>query len=118
MQDKLTEHKISERVLGLHDDSMIDWDIDKARTLAKEEGISLEEDHIAVIEYLRQTYEKHGPIRHARTLTQALEARFAGKGGLKYLYTLFPSGPVTQGCRFAGIPEPGDSVNPSFGTSV
>ena len=118
MQDKLTDQEMAERVLGLHDNDTAPWDIDKARSLAKAEGITLSDDHISVIEYLRQTYDKHGPIRHARTLTQALEARYAAKGGLKYLYTLFPNGPVTQGCKLAGIPEPGDSVNLSFGTRV
>jgi len=118
MQENLTDQEMAERVLGLHNNDTPDWNIDKANTLARAEGIALTNEHIDVIQYLRASYEKYGQIRHARTLTQALEAKYANKGGLKYLYRLFPNGPVTQGCKLAGIPEPGDSVNLSFGTSV
>ena len=116
MQDNMSDKEMAERVLGLHEQDMTDWNIDKANALAGAEGLTLTDEHIDVIQYLRQTYDKHGPIRHARSLTQALEAKYADKGGLKYLYRLFPNGPVTQGCKLAGIPEPGDSVNLSFGT--
>ena len=116
MQENLTDQEMAERVLGLHETDMSNWNVDTANALARAEGLTLTNEHIDVIQYLRQTYEKHGPIRHARSLTQALEAKFADKGGLKYLYTLFPNGPVTQGCKLAGIPEPSDSVNLSFGT--
>lgn len=118
MQDNLTDQEMAERVLGLHNDDMPDWNIDKAHALARAEGITLSDEHVDVIQYLRGTYEKHGPIKHARSLTQALDTKYADKGGLKYLYRLFPNGPVTQGCKLAGIPEPSDSVNASFGTSA
>jgi tRNA 2-thiouridine synthesizing protein E len=118
MQDNLTDQEMAERVLGLHNNDVPDWHIDKAIKLANAEGIKLTDEHIDVIQFLREAYEKHGPFRHARSLTQALEAKYAEKGGLKYLYQLFPNGPVTQGCNLAGIEEPSDSVNASFGTSV
>jgi tRNA 2-thiouridine synthesizing protein E len=29
-----------------------------------------------------------------------------GKGNSRYLYKLFPEGPGTQACRYAGLPRP------------
>lgn len=117
MQDNLTNQEKAKLVLGLHEETMEPWDLDKANILAKSEGITLTDAHIAVIQYIRTAFEKHGAIKHARTLTQALEAKFATRGGLKYLYTLFPQGPVSQGCKIAGIPLPPDSRSQSFGTT-
>lgn len=116
MQNHLTDREKAALVFGLHEDTVQPWDLSKAQAQAKAEGIELTNAHIDVIQYLRLTFEKHGPARHARTLTQALEAKFATRGGLKYLYQLFPGGPVSQGCKLAGIPLPSDSEDISFGT--
>jgi len=115
MQNHLTDRQKAEFVFGLRDDAMQPWDIDKANAIAKSEGIVLTNAHMDVIHYLRTTYAKHGPVKHARTLSQALEAKFTTLGGLKYLYQLFPAGPVSQGCRLAGIPQPPDCIDTSFG---
>lgn len=61
-------------------------------------------------------------MRHAdseirrRALHDALEEKFHHKGGLKFLYTLFPRGPVAQGCRLAGLTPPPGSFDPSYGS--
>lgn len=120
MQNELTEHEKLRHVMGIHDDAdqLTIWDDAVARKLASEEHIELTEEHLEVLGYLRRTYRKHGRIRHARSLTEALDTQFAHKGGIKYLYTLFPNGPVTQGCKLAGIPAPSDSTNASFGNTL
>ena len=102
-------------ILGIHN-GLEPWDQSVASVHAMKEGIQLTEAHFDVLMFLRQCHHKHGMIRHARSLTQALDIRFADKGGLKYLYQLFPNGPVTQGCKLAGIPVPGDASDRSFGT--
>ena len=118
MQTKLTERQKRNQILNIHTDyeDLAPWDSSAANELAKSENIQLTAEHMEVVGYLRLTYKKHGPIKHVHSLTQALNTRFASKGGSKYLYTLFPGGPVSQGCKLAGIPAPSDSKNNSFGT--
>ena len=95
-----------------------DWSEDIARKLARELNIELKPNHWEVIHFLREHYREHGQALHARTVLQALEKRFAKKGGRKYLYLLFPGGAVTQASKIAGLPVPKDSVDSSFGTAI
>lgn len=118
MTDALTDEQKEELFLGVHskDAEYEDWTEETARSIAQEESIELTEAHWTVIKFLREHYEEYGPSQHARKLTDALQQKFQIQGGLKYLYTLFPDGPVTQGARIAGVPVPMDSSNRSFGS--
>jgi tRNA 2-thiouridine synthesizing protein E len=44
-----------------------------------------------------------------------MDNAFSTQGGTRYLYRLFPQGPLTQGTRIAGLPEPANVNNESFG---
>lgn len=92
------------------------WSREKSTTLARWEGIEFTEEHWQVICFLRQYYCEHGTPKQARFLSQALNQRFAAWGGSRYLRTLFPGGPVTQGCRLANLRVPANAVDWSFGT--
>ena len=93
------------------------WTRNKSAELAKNEGISLNDEHWAVIVYLRNYYLEHGLPRFARTTARALNQQFAAQGGNKYLYGLFTGGPVTQGSRLANLRLPANATDISFGTS-
>ena len=93
------------------------WDKEKAVVLAKTEGLELTEAHWAVIDYLRSRYLEQGDPESARDIAEDLESIYDEKGGNKYLRRLFPNGPVTQGCKIAGLPVPAYSTDPSFGTT-
>lgn len=80
------------------------WNRTEAELLAKTEGIDLNDEHWAVIKYLRIYYVYGCMPGYAITLSRILKNRYASKGGSKYLYTLFTGGPVTQGSRLANIP--------------
>lgn len=92
------------------------WNEDQARAMAKREGIELTESHLDVLCTLRDQYAECGPPANARVLLKSLESAYHDQGGRKYLFQLFPYGPVTQGCRLAGLPTPPGNTDPSFGS--
>lgn len=121
MNDALTSKEKEELVLGIHDDQDVAefkaWSEAKAAKIAADMGIELTEDHWQVIRFMRLHFENTGTLRHARELTEVLNERFESEGGSRFLYRLFPNGPVSQGCRIAGVPVPHDAENLSFGSS-
>lgn len=93
------------------------WSREHAIGLAREQGIEMTEQHWDVIHFLRERYIEQGQAKSGRRVVEALEQQFADKGGKRYLYTLFPHGPVTQGSIIAGLPLPAYTADPSFGSS-
>jgi tRNA 2-thiouridine synthesizing protein E len=85
--------------------------------VAESEAIDLNDEHWAVIVFMRKYYLDHGLPINARTTSRALSKRFSSRGGNKYLRRLFSEGPVTQGSRLANLPTPAFSTDSSFGTS-
>lgn len=95
----------------------VEWPSDgQTEQMAAEEGLVLSGEHWTVIRYLRSFYRQHQDDYQLKALVEGLESKFGAKGGRRYLYRLFPGGPVTQGCRLAGVPVPGGSTDPSFGS--
>jgi tRNA 2-thiouridine synthesizing protein E len=91
------------------------WDRDRARQAAAGEGMELDDRHWEVITFLRRYYLDHGWPAQSRRLVRELDNAFTDKGGTRYLYRLFPQGPLAQGTRIAGLPEPANVTNQSFG---
>jgi tRNA 2-thiouridine synthesizing protein E len=96
-------------------DAPQEWTRASAETAAANEGIDLNDDHWAVIRAL-QHFFAGDETPSVREVHDALEERFHTQGGLKYLYGIFPAGPVAQGCRLAGLQPPAGAVDPSFGS--
>lgn len=96
----------------------IDWTPGVARLRAQQEGLNLSPDHWEAIhalqEYFARNAEEHGI--HGRALHDALDEHFHARGGIKFLYRIFPGGPVAQGCRLAGLKAPAIAVDRSFGS--
>jgi tRNA 2-thiouridine synthesizing protein E len=92
-----------------------DWSPQMAEKIASGLGIRLTPAHMAVVQFLRDQFRDNGPAASGRLVLTALQERFAKEGGGRYLYRLFPGGPVSQGSRIAGLPEPPGSHNDSFG---
>jgi tRNA 2-thiouridine synthesizing protein E len=93
------------------------WSRDRARAIAEREGLTLGDDHYRVLEYLRElALDQGGLALPAHKILRILEQQFAVEGGGRWLYELFPGGPLRQGMRLAGLPEPDDVEEPSFGS--
>lgn len=119
---ELSQSEKQNLVLGIHDDEAIaefkNWTKQQAQTVAKSQGINLTDKHWDVIGFIRTYFANAGELRHARELSEVLAERFADEGGARYLFQLFPGGPVTQGCQLAGVQVPKDASDNSFGYHV
>lgn len=93
------------------------WSQQSATELAASEGITAGADHWEAVRALQEFYGRHDePTINTRELHDALEEHFHAQGGMKFLYKLFPGGPVSQGCRLAGLEPPAGSTDPGFGS--
>lgn len=92
------------------------WSPRVAAKRAEEEGIELQEAHWEVVYCLRERFRLLGPEWTARRVGRELDKEYAEAGGSRYLYELFPRGPLRQACHIAGLPLPQGTVNLSFGS--
>jgi TusE/DsrC/DsvC family sulfur relay protein len=99
-------------------DAPLDWTRDDAKKIAQAEGLDLTESHWNVVRALQHYYAKHADdtVISLRDLHDALDEHFHQQGGVKYLYTLFPGGPIAQSCRIAGLKAPYIATDTSFGS--
>mgnify|MGYP001813139847 CR=1 FL=1 len=88
---------------------------ERVSEMADKEGIALSDVHLGVIECLRDYFLEFGEAEKGRDIEDMLDEVFDGHGGRKYLWNLFPGGPVTQGMRIAGLPVPLHSGDKGFG---
>lgn len=96
----------------------LDWTRENAMKVAREENLELTDTHWEVIRALQSFYAHHDDtsVISLRELHDALDEHFHLQGGLKYLYTLFPGGPIAQSCRLAGLKAPFMASDRSFGS--
>lgn len=94
-----------------------DWTPAIAMQIASAESLLLGDDHWELLRGLQEFFARHedGAIK-LRDLHDALDEKFHFKGGMHYLYTLFPGGPIAQGCRLAGLKAPAGATDLSFGS--
>ena len=95
------------------------WSRAGAEQMAKEDGLQLTKDHWEVFDALQEYCNRHECSKFStRELHDALDEKFHAKGGYKYLFGLFPKGPIAQGCRMAGLEPPRGAVDKGFGSVV
>lgn len=95
----------------------VGWSQNEASRVAATEGLEPDASRWGVIRALQEYYARHDdPSINTRELHDALEERFHAEGGMKYLYRMFPGGPVSQGCRIAGLEPPAGSADKGFGS--
>jgi tRNA 2-thiouridine synthesizing protein E len=94
-----------------------DWTRAAALAAANGENLPLGDDHWELLRGLQEFFARHEDVPiNLRDLHDALDEKFHHKGGMRYLYTLFPGGPIAQGCRLAGLKAPAGATDRSFGS--
>ena len=82
-------------------DDFNNWNKDWVKYVKHIEGIQeLTDEHWKVINVLQDYYKKNGIAPMVRILSKVTGYK------LKYIYELFPSGPVKGACKMAGLPKP------------
>lgn len=95
------------------------WATATALRLAEQEGLTLGEAHWEVLRALQSYLARHQELPiNLRELHDALDEKFHAQGGIRFLYQIFPGGPVAQGCRFAGLQPPAGVIDRGFGSVV
>lgn len=95
------------------------WTREIALRVARAEGLDLGDSHWKAVRALQEYYVRHQDASiNLRELHDALDEHFHTKGGRKFLYELFPGGPVAQGCRIAGLKAPAGATDKGFGSVV
>ncbi|MEK7260950.1 MAG: TusE/DsrC/DsvC family sulfur relay protein [Pseudomonadota bacterium] len=96
------------------------WTRAAALKLARQERLAPGEDHWETVRALQEYFSRHAetPAINTRELHDALDEKFHAKGGRKYLFQLFPGGPIAQGCRIAGLKPPAGTTDKGFGSVV
>jgi tRNA 2-thiouridine synthesizing protein E len=93
------------------------WSRQYAEVVARAEGLTLLDAHWEVVRALQEYFARHDyQVHNMREVHDALDERFHARGGMKYLYQLFPAGPLAQGCRIAGLPVPFLAIDRGFGS--
>ena len=88
-----------------------DWNQEVAVGLAEDEKLEMTETHWGLVDYFREYYDENKvhPTMHLiiKDLGQSLGKTFhEEKAYAKFLYQLFPTDPIKQLCKIAGLPKP------------
>ena len=93
------------------------WRQTQAAKLAQEEGLEVSDTLWEAVRALQEYYHRHRDSRiNPRELHDALGEKFHQQGGIRFLYLLFPGGPIAQGCRIAGLEAPAGAIDKGFGS--
>ncbi len=83
------------------------WDEKVAEQLAREEGITLTEEHWKIFGFMRRYYDEHQIIPDSRFVIKFLAEELGhGRAARNDLFKLFPYGYVKQACKIAGMRKP------------
>lgn len=83
------------------------WTEELIQPLADEADLELTAEHLEIITWIREYFEKNQAVPEARTLLKHFRSRWGeAKATRRYLYRLFPRGYGQQACKIAGMRKP------------
>ncbi len=84
-----------------------EWSNDLGEWMATREGIELTDEHWEIIRFVREHYLRCGHFPNMRVFVKAVASTLGEeKGNSRYLYRLFPKGPLKYACKLAGLSKP------------
>lgn len=83
----------------------------------RQAGVELSAEHWNVIDFVLDVYDNCEECRNARKMMALMDTEFRNEGGERYLYGLFPNGPVSQIHDLAGMEAMSSQQDFGFGTS-
>ncbi|MEK6750347.1 MAG: TusE/DsrC/DsvC family sulfur relay protein [Pseudomonadota bacterium] len=81
------------------------WTEELAQEFARQENITLMDDHWYVLRFMREYYAEHQVAVDARHVIKQIAEKY-GPGSRNMLFELFPYGYVKQACKIAGMKRP------------
>ncbi len=78
---------------------------------AQSRRVELTPAHLEVVRFLQAYTYEHQSTPDVQELANAMAQHFERQGGRRYLYRLFPKGPVSQASRIAGLDIPNHKVD-------
>lgn len=84
-----------------------EWSEKIAFTIATVTGIELTSNHWEIVLFVRGYYQRFNHLPNNRVFVKAVRKQFGeDKGNTRYLYSLFPDGPLKFACMIGGLPKP------------
>ena len=83
------------------------WNEEVAKILAEADDLVLTNDHWQIINLVREIYVLTDTTPPMRLLIKAIKKKLNQDiANSRYLYRLFPDGPVRLASKYAGLPKP------------
>lgn len=82
------------------------WNLQVANQLAQTDNLKLTKQHEQIILAVRAIFEETGDTPPMRLLIKVLRQQLDDSIDSRYLYRLFPDGPVRLCSKYAGLPKP------------
>lgn len=90
-----------------HLKDFLDWNIEIAEVLAENDDFDLTHYHWEIINLVREIYIQTNTTPPMRLLIKAIKINLKDEiANSRYLYKLFPDGPVRLASKYAGLPKP------------
>ncbi|MEO0367401.1 MAG: TusE/DsrC/DsvC family sulfur relay protein [Pseudomonadota bacterium] len=85
----------------------LEWTTEIGTAIAKSEDVVLTEEHWEIVHYFREYYETYNVPPPMRMIVREFKKAFGEtNANSRYLYKLFPEGPVKSASKYAGLPKP------------